>query len=239
MNPKQRAAEAAVSYVRNGMVVGLGTGSTADHFLQALATAMTSGKIRNLRGVPTSRQSELRAGQLGIPLATLAQCPSPDITIDGADEVDPHLNLIKGLGGALLREKVVAQNSKTLLIIADASKTVSKLGEHSPLPVEVTIFGHEVQSQFLRNLGCEPTLRHDATGQIFVTDNGNYIYDCRFPGISDPADLESKLKSRAGIVETGLFLNLARIVLIGTDTGVETRISSPLPPLYSKGGGFG
>ena len=231
MNPKQRAAEAAVSYVRDGMVVGLGTGSTADHFLQALAAGLTSGKIRNLRGVPTSRQSELRAGQLGIPLATLAECPCPDITIDGADEVDPHLNLIKGLGGALLREKVVAQNSKTLLIIADASKTVTQLGERSPLPVEVTIFGHEVQSQFLRDLGCTPTLRRGASGQVFVTDNGNYIYDCRFPGIADPANLESKLKSRAGIVETGLFLNLARIVLIGTDTGVETQTSGPLPPV--------
>ncbi len=223
MNPKQRAAEAALSYVRDGMVVGLGTGSTADYFLQALAGAITSGKIRGLQGVPTSRQSETRAGQLGIPLATLAECPSPDITIDGADEVDPNLNLIKGLGGALLREKVVAQNSKNLLIIADTGKTVTELGERSPLPVEVTIFGHEVQPQFLRSLGCEPTLRRNAAGQVFTTDNGNYIYDCRFPRISDPAAIESKLKSRAGVVETGLFLGLAQIVIIGTDSGVETR----------------
>ena len=223
MNPKQRAAEAAISYVRDGMIVGLGTGSTADHFLQALAAAMTSGQLHGLRGVPTSRQSERRAEQLGIPLVTLAECPSPDITIDGADEVDPNLNLIKGLGGALLREKVVAQNSKMLLIIADESKTVSHLGERSPLPVEVTIFGHEVQAPFLRDLGCEPTLRRNAAGQAFTTDNGNYIYDCRFPNIADPVHIELKLKSRAGIVETGLFLNLAKVVLIGTESGVEMR----------------
>ena len=223
MNPKQRAAEAAISFVRDGMIVGLGTGSTADHFLQALAAAMKTGKLHGLRGVPTSRQSEQRAEQLGIPLVTLAECPSPDITIDGADEVDPNLNLIKGLGGALLREKVVAQNSKMLLIIADETKTVSHLGERSPLPVEVTIFGHEVQAPFLRDLGCEPTLRRNAAGQFFITDNGNYIYDCRFPTIADPIGIELKLKSRAGIVETGLFLNLAQVVLIGTESDVETR----------------
>jgi ribose 5-phosphate isomerase A len=223
MNPKQRAAEAAVSYLRDGMVVGLGTGSTADYFLQALAAALRSGKLHNLRGVPTSRQSERRAVELGIPLATLAQCPSPDITIDGADEVAPNLDLIKGLGGALLREKIVAQNSKRLVIIADESKVVKQLGERSPLPVEVTVFGHEVQESFLRGLGCETTLRRDGEGKIFVTDNGDYIYDCRFAGIKDAAGVEAALKARAGIVETGLFLGLAKIVLIGTDDGIETR----------------
>ena len=223
MNPKQRAAEAAVSYVRDGMVVGLGTGSTADCFLLALATALRSGKLKNLRGVPTSRQSEKRANELGIPLASLSECPSPNITIDGADEVDPHLDLIKGLGGALLREKVVAQNSRKLIIIADASKTVSYLGERSPLPVEVTVFGHEVQPPFLKSLGCEPTLRRTAAGQPFMTDNGNYIYDCKFSKAMTAPQVEAKLKSRAGVVETGLFLGLASVVLIGTDSGVETR----------------
>jgi ribose 5-phosphate isomerase A len=227
MNPKQLAAEAALSYVRDGMIVGLGTGSTADFFLQALAAALRSGKLHDLHGVPTSRQSERRATELGIPLATLAECPSPDLTIDGADEVDPNLNLIKGLGGALLREKVVAQNSSKLVIIADRSKIVSDLGERSPLPVEVTIFGHEVQAPFLRTLGCTPTLRRDSGGQIFTTDNGNYIYDCRFPKIVNPTQLELKLKSRAGIVESGLFLGIAQVVLIGTDTSVETRNRSP------------
>ena len=223
MNPKQRAAQAALSYVTSGMIVGLGTGSTADCFLQALSTALKSGKLTNLRGVPTSRQSERRADELGIPLATLAECPSPDITIDGADEVDPHLDLIKGLGGALLREKIVAQNSKKLVIIADASKVVATLGQHSPLPVEVTIFGHEIQEAFLQSLGCQPILRRDATGKVFTTDNGNYIYDCRFTGITAPAKLESNLKSRAGIVETGLFLGIASVVVIGSETGVQTK----------------
>ena len=223
MNPKQRAAEAAVSYVSDGMVVGLGTGSTADFFLVALAGALKSGKLKGLRGVPTSRQSEKRALELGIPLATLAECPTPDITIDGADEVDPQLNLIKGLGGALLREKVVAQNSRKLVIIADSGKTVRHLGERSPLPVEVTIFGHEVQAPFLTKLGCRPTLRRAAGGEIFVTDNGNYIYDCKFAERFDAVKTEQKLKSRAGVVETGLFLGIAEVVLIGTEDVVETR----------------
>jgi ribose 5-phosphate isomerase A len=224
MNPKQRAAHAAISYVKSGMIVGLGTGSTADFFLQELAGAMQSGKLRDLRGVPTSLQSEKRAMELNIPLATLAECPSPDITIDGADEVDPSFNLIKGLGGALLREKIVAQNSKQLLIIADTSKTVATLGERSPLPVEVTIFGYETHARFLAALGCQPVLRKTQSGEIFTSDNGNYIYDCKFTQINDAAHLESQLKNRAGIVETGLFLNLAQTIIIGTDEGVETRI---------------
>ena len=186
MNPKQRAAEAAMKFVKGGMVVGLGTGTTADQFLQALAAAIRAGKLSDIRGVPTSRQSERRARELGIPLATLAQCPHPDVTIDGADEVDPRLNLIKGLGGALLREKIVAQNSRKLVIIADSGKAVVKLGSKSMLPVEVVPFAYEIQEGFLRSAGAEPRLRRGADGQVFVTDNGNYIYDCRFKGIEDP-----------------------------------------------------
>jgi len=224
MNPKQRAAEAAVSYVTSGMVVGLGTGSTADFFLQALAAAISAGRITGIRGVPTSRQSERRAEALGIPLATLAQCPNPDVTIDGADEVDPNLELIKGLGGALLREKIVAQNSRRLIIIADAGKTVTRLGERAPLPVEVAVFGHETQPAFLRSLGAEPVLRRDAAGVVFTTDNGNYIYDCRFAaGIGDAAGVEQALRRRAGVVGTGLFLGMADVVLIGAEDAIETR----------------
>src|SRR5688572_25423251 len=159
MSPKQRAAEAALKHVRDGMVVGLGTGSTADLFLQALAGALKDGRLRDIRGVPTSRQSERRAEHLGIPLATLADCPRPDVTIDGADEVAPNLDLIKGLGGALLREKIVAQNSKKLVIIADAGKAVAKPGTKSPLPVEVAMFEHEANARFLKALGCDPALR--------------------------------------------------------------------------------
>ena len=223
MNPKQRAAEAALNYVSNGNVVGLGTGSTADFFLQAIGNAIKSGKLSGIRGVPTSLQSQRRAEELHIPLATLSECPNPDVTVDGADEIDPQLNLIKGLGGALLREKIVAQNSRQLIIIADLSKVVTRLGEKSALPVEVTIFGHEIQKGFLRDLGAEPTLRRDAIGKIFTTDNGNYIYDCRFASMPNPELLEQKLKSRAGVVETGLFLNLAKIVLIGNADQVMTQ----------------
>jgi ribose 5-phosphate isomerase A len=227
MNPKQRAAEAALKFVRDGMVVGLGTGSTADQFLQALGAALKAGKIRDIRGVPTSRQSERRAEQLGIPLATLAQCPHPDVTVDGADEIAPNLDLIKGLGGALLREKIVAQNSGKLVIIADSGKTVSKLGEHSMLPIEVVQFAHDVQEAFLASLGAVPALRRGPDGSTFVTDNGNYIYDCRFAGgIDRPHELELALKSRAGIVETGLFLGIASVAIIASEDGVEERRST-------------
>jgi ribose 5-phosphate isomerase A len=224
MNPKQRAAEAAMKFVQDGMIVGLGTGSTADQFLQALAVALKSGQIRNIRGVPTSRQSERRAEQLNIPLATLAQCPHPDVTIDGADEIAPNLDLIKGLGGALLREKIVAQNSVKLVIIADSSKSVGKLGTHSMLPVEVVPFAHEVQEAFLKSLGASPVLRQSADARPFLTDNGNYIYDCKFPaGIDRPDLLETALRSRAGIVATGLFLGIAAIAMVADEDRVEER----------------
>jgi ribose 5-phosphate isomerase A len=225
MNPKQRAAEAALSYLRNGLRIGIGTGSTAERFIDALAAALKSGKLRDITGVPTSRQSERQAAELGIPLATLAQCPRLDLTVDGADEIDPNLDLIKGLGGALLREKIVAQNSARLIIIADASKVVSRLGQHAPLPVEVAMFAHEAQAAFLASLGCEPVIRRSSDQQPFVTDNGNYIYDCRFEkGITEAAaELQRKLKERAGVIESGLFLGIAQVAIIGSDAGVEVR----------------
>jgi len=224
MNPKQRAAEAALEFVKSGMVVGLGTGSTADFFLRALGAAIKDRHIKDVRGVPTSRQSERRGQELGIPLATLAQCPHPDVTIDGADEVDPNVDLIKGLGGALLREKIVAQNSAKLVIIADASKSVIKLGSKSMLPVEVAPFGHEIHEKFFQSLGAQPVLRRQQDNSVFITDNANYIYDCRFPqGIDNPAELERALKSRAGIVESGLFLKIATTALIAGEQQVERR----------------
>lgn len=221
MSPKQRAAEAALSFVGNDMVVGLGTGSTADFFLQALGSALRDGRLRGVRGVPTSRQSEQRARQLGIPLLTLEQCRQVDLTVDGADEIDPQLNLIKGLGGALLREKIVAQNSRRLIIIADTSKRVPVLGTRSPLPVEVAEFGHQVHEAFLRNLGAEPTLRRAPDNTPFITDNGNLIYDCRFKTIADPVALDRALSQRAGIIESGLFLAMASAALIADDQKVE------------------
>ena len=215
-----------MKFVRSGMIVGLGTGSTADQFLQALSSAIQAGTVRDIRGVPTSRQSERRAEALGIPLGTLAQFPRPDVTIDGADEVAPNLDLIKGLGGALLREKIVAQNSRQLVIIADASKSVARLGTHSMLPVEVVPFAHEVQEPFLRSLGATPTLRRAADGAVFVTDNGNYIYDCRFPnGIEQAKALETSLRLRAGVVETGLFLGLARVALVADENGAVREMT--------------
>lgn len=213
-----------MEFVQSGMIVGLGTGSTADFFLKAMGAALKSGQFRDIRGVPTSRQSERRAQELGIPLATLLECPTMDVTIDGADEVAPNLDLIKGLGGALLREKIVAQNSKKLVIIADAGKAVQKLGTHSLLPVEVTPFGHEIQEPFFAALGATPILRRSANGEIFVTDNANYIYDCRFPGgIADAVALETALRGRAGIVESGLFLGIASVALVANENDVERR----------------
>jgi ribose 5-phosphate isomerase A len=225
MNPKQRAAEAAIQYVRSGTAIGLGTGSTADYFLVALAEALRSGRLTNVRGVPTSEQTQRRARELNIPTIELADASAPlDVTVDGADEVADNLDLIKGLGGALLREKIVAQNSARLIIIADQGKRVSRLGSKAAVPVEVIPFAHEAQARFLRSLGCEPILRTRPGGGSFVTDNGNVVYDCRFAsvGIPDPAALEAALNRRAGVVGSGLFLGMAMIALIGSDDGVQT-----------------
>jgi ribose 5-phosphate isomerase A len=221
MDPKQRAAQAALQFIRDGMVVGLGTGSTADFFHIALADALRTAKLTRVVGVATSKRAEEHARELRIPLKALAEAPNPDVTVDGADEIAPNLDLIKGLGGALLREKIVAQASKKLVIIADAGKTVSVLGSKQPLPVEIAIFGHETHSSFLRSLGCEPSLRKAADGQPYITDNSNYIYDCRFPRIDNPRQIEMALKSRAGIVESGLFLAMADIGLIATTDEVK------------------
>jgi ribose 5-phosphate isomerase A len=222
MNPKERAARAAIEYVRSGMTIGLGTGSTAQVFIDLLGAKLAAGELSDIRGIPTSVRSEEQARKLGIEIVDFSTAEQCDVTIDGADEVAPNLDLIKGLGGALLREKVVAQNSKKLIIIADESKRVSQLGTKSPLPVEVTKFSHESTERFLRSLGCTPTLRQGADAKPYVTDNGNYIYDCRFNGITDPAKLNEQLKSRAGIVETGLFIGIASVVLIASDSSLDT-----------------
>ena len=224
MDRKGIVAEAALGELRSGQVVGLGTGSTANRFLDALAAALRDGRLRDVRGVPTSAQSEQRARELGITVVGFNQVRRVDVTVDGADEIAPGLDLIKGLGGALLREKIVAQNSDRVVIIADAPKVVPALATRSPLPVEVVPFGHETHATFLRGLGCTPTLRTDASGQPYVTDGGNHIYDCRFAAsIGDPRTLQAKLRTRAGIVETGLFLGIASLALIARDGGVERR----------------
>jgi ribose 5-phosphate isomerase A len=204
------------------MIVGLGTGSTAKFFIEAVGAAVRAGKLRDIRGVPTSVESEKLAKASNIPVLTFAQTAKIDLTVDGADEVAPDLTLIKGLGGALLREKLVAQNSTMLIIIADASKLVSKLGTKSPLPVEVTPFGHEASERFLRDLGATPTLRRTPAGEIFITDNGNFIFDCKFPEIPDPRATNLKLATRAGIVESGLFIDLAHMAIIADNQTVWT-----------------
>src|SRR5262249_8009327 len=154
-------------------------------------------------------------------IGSFAQNPRIAVTIDGADEVAPDLNLIKGLGGALLREKVVAQNSDAMVVIVDSSKAGSALGTNGPLPVEVAQLGCETQERFLRSLGCEPVLRRGADGTVFVTDNGNFIYDCLFKGITDAKALQDALKLRAGVVETGLFIGIAKAALIADETHVR------------------
>ena len=225
MNPKQRAAEAALQYVRSDTVIGLGTGSTADFFLIALGDALRTGRLKNIRGVPTSEQTARRARELNIPLVELADVEDPlDVTVDGADEVAPNLDLIKGLGGALLREKVVAQNTATFIIVADASKRVERIGTKAPVPVEVVQYAHEVTARFISSLGAQTELRTEKNGSPFVTDNGNFIYHCRFArGIDDPRTLQATLRERAGVAETGLFPGIARVAIIANEDGrVET-----------------
>jgi ribose 5-phosphate isomerase A len=219
---KRRAAERASEWVRDGITLGLGTGSTVRHLLDVIAERRARGEWAGVVGVPTSVDTEQRARALGIPLATLAERPRIDLTIDGADEVDPALRLIKGLGGALLREKIVAAASAELVIVADESKVVERLGTRAPLPVEVDPFGEPVQAGFLRALGCEPARREGPDGAPFVTDGGNHVLDCRFPaGIGDPEEVERALAMRPGIVESGLFLGMATAAVIAGAAGVR------------------
>lgn len=223
---KRRAAEKAVELVQDGMIVGLGHGSTAHFAHVAIARRLQEGSLKNILAVPCSRQVEAEARKLGIPLTTLDEHPVVDVTIDGADEVDPRLNLIKGGGGALLREKVVAQASKQEIIIVDEGKLSPALGTRWALPVEVVPFGVAPVSAFIRSLGAEPVLRQKADGQPFVTDQGNYILDCRFGPMENPAEIARALCDRAGIVEHGLFIGLASMVIVGKADGVEVLTPS-------------
>jgi ribose 5-phosphate isomerase A len=216
---KRQAAERAVELVEDGMVLGLGTGSTARFALEALAERRQRGELADIVGIPTSVATQQAAELLGVPLTTLEDHPHIDLTLDGADEVDPSLDLIKGLGGALLWEKIVASASGRLVILVDETKLVDRLGRKAPLPVEVVPFGWATHAEAARALGAEPTLR-TRNGQPFRTDGGHYIVDCRFPdGIADPRAVEETLRARVGVVETGLFLGLATTVVVGTDDG--------------------
>jgi ribose 5-phosphate isomerase A len=219
---KRAAAERAGDRVAPGMRLGLGTGSTVAHFLDVLGERVARGELGGLVGVPTSVRTAERARELGIPLVELHEAEPLHLTVDGADEVDPGLDLVKGLGGALLREKMVAQASEQLVIMVDESKRVRRLGAHAPLPVEVTRFGWQAHLPFLRDLGCEPVLRMGADQGPYLTDNGNYMLDCRFPaGMENPGAVEEALRRRAGVVESGLFLSMASTVIVAGADGIE------------------
>jgi len=211
-NAKKLAAEKAVEFVQDGMIVGLGTGSTSFFAIHRLAERIEQEGL-NIRAVSSSKNSEELALQLGIPLISFAEIDSIDLTIDGADEVDGEFNLIKGGGGALLREKILASNSRRFIVIVDESKVVNRLGQF-PLPVEIVPFATELTIRNLGRLACTPIVRM-AHGKPFVTDNGNWIIDCHFGEIVDPAALGGQFKAIAGVVEHGLFLGMTDTVAVG------------------------
>ncbi|MGA2203891.1 MAG: ribose-5-phosphate isomerase RpiA [Terriglobales bacterium] len=215
---KEAVGRAAAKLVRDGDIVGLGSGSTAYFAVVALGERVKAGL--KIVGIPTSVQTAGLARQLGIPLTTLDEHPEIDITIDGADEVDPQLRLIKGGGGALLREKVIAAASKKMVVVADSSKVVPVLGKF-PLPVEVISFARTVVEKKIVSLGASPKLRAKPDGSPFITDNSNQILDCSFGKITDPAALALILSDTPGIVEHGLFIGLASIALVGHGDRVE------------------
>jgi len=220
MDSKRIAAEHAVTYIQDGMVVGLGTGTTAYWAIRKIGERIKDGL--QVRTVATSRQSERLAQENGIPLAGFDEVDEIDITIDGADEIDHDLNLIKGGGGALLREKIVAASSRKLIIIADESKVTGQLGTF-PLPVEIAVFGSPLTMKHLERFGCSLKLR-TTDGQPFITDNGNYIVDCQFHVIPQPRMLHDELNGIPGVVVNGLFIRMADLAVIGHHDGRITEL---------------
>jgi len=227
----RRAAgeEAVARYVRDGMHLGLGTGSTASAMIEALAARLADGSVRGVCGVPTSDATTALCRRLNVPLTTLAETPELDVVIDGADEIDPELDLIKGLGGAHLREKVVASAGRVMIVVADEAKLVARLGERAPLPVEVVEFALPVCEPALRGLGWAPTRRLTADGTPFVTDEGNAILDCRRDDWAGPAALAADVKAVPGVVEHGFFLGMAAAAVVGTSAGVRVLERGPRP----------
>src|SRR5215813_15667039 len=209
---KQLACQRAAQEVQDGMVLGLGTGTTVYYFLQELGRMVREG-IR-LTGVPTSVRTAEIATQLAIPLTTLDNQPHLDLAVDGADEVDAHLNLDKGAGGALLREKIIAASADRFVVVVDAGKVVTQLGERYPLPVEVVSFGHTPAIRVLEGMGARVTLRRGTDGQTWVSDNGNYILDCHFGPIADAVALQQQILAIPAVIDSGLFLGLTDTVLI-------------------------
>ena len=223
---KRKAAEGALAFVKPGMVLGLGTGSTARHFLDGVARLVQEGM--DLKGVPTSFATAEVAKELGIPLTSLEERTRPDLCVDGADEVDPKLDLIKGLGGALFRETIDAAASKKFIVIVDESKLVPRLGSKSPVPVEVHPFGWRVAADALQALGATVDLRRK-DGEIFRTDNGNHIVDARFRPLTTPAKMAAQIMGIPGVVGHGLFLQMADAVLVGTEKGIRTLRAARKP----------
>jgi ribose 5-phosphate isomerase A len=214
---KEAAARSSLRFVKDGQVVGLGTGSTAAYFIQLLGEKVKNGL--QIRGIPSSNRSREQAASLGIPLTTLDECQQIDVTVDGADEVDPQLRLIKGGGGALLHEKIVASATRQLVIVADASKRVPVLGKF-PLPVEVVKFAKALVKKRIEALGAQVEMRHNADGSPFLTDENNYILDCHFGQIRGADGLANKLSDMPGIVEHGLFIGMASVVLVANGSEV-------------------
>jgi len=226
---KKAAAERAVEFIQSNTIVGLGHGSTTAFAIERLATLLQTGVLKNITAIPCSLEVEAHAKRLGIPLTSLEEHPVIDLTIDGADEVDPQMNLIKGGGGALLREKVVACASQREIIIVDGSKLSPHLGTRFALPIEVVPFAWAVEKRFIEGLGAQVTLRE---GEVhpFKTDQGNFILDCQFNPIDDAEKLAERLNARAGIVEHGLFIGLATDLVVADDDGVRhyTREYNPI-----------
>jgi len=214
---KEAAARASLKFVEDGQVVGLGTGSTAAYFIKLLGEEVKRGL--KIRGIPTSIRSKELAESLGIPLTSLDECQDIAVTVDGADEVDPELRLIKGGGGALLREKIVASATRTMVVVADASKQVQHLGKF-PLPVEVIKFAETLVAKRITALGADVKLRVDASGKPYVTDENNHILDCCFGEIRDPDQLALDLSAMPGVVEHGLFIGMASVVLFARGTEI-------------------
>lgn len=217
---KAAAAQASAMQLENGMIVGLGTGSTAALAIEAIGQRVAAGL--RITGIPTSEYTAHQAAALGIPLSSLEHHESIDVTIDGADEVQlGSLDLIKGRGGALLREKIVASATKALIIIVDESKLVERLGSHDAIPVEVVPFGWQATERRLHAIHGNPVLRRNPDGQIFLTDGGHYILDCNFGPMARAAETEQKLNNIVGVVEHGLFLGMTSMVIVGAPGGVR------------------
>jgi ribose 5-phosphate isomerase A len=227
---KRLAGEKAASFVSSGMVVGLGTGSTAVFATRRIGELLASGTLKGVSGVPTSRVTADEARRCGIPLLPEEIPREIDLTIDGADEVNPALDLIKGGGGALFREKIVAQASRRVVIVVDESKLSPALGMHHSLPVEVAPFGFRSQERFLESIGGKPSLRLASEGRPYETDQANWILDCAFGPIADPAALADRLAARAGIVEHGLFCGIATEVIVAGEKGIRELERGAPPP---------